>query len=798
MVVDPTDANLFSDYTTTAGGLVDYRCIYVFNDNATQYWTDIIVYFVTNDDYVPLTLGVYAANEVQQVTFGGPPSSGDITFGFGTAQANVLGDPDITVVAGNLQRAMNRIYPLSGVVVTPATLFEGLTVTFEGADSHRAQPVLTVLQNNLGVTCTVQRITGGGPIDTYPVQQIAATAAPPNVTFYDPSEALPIILGVLRPNEYFPIWVCRSISTTAPAGEVTFVFAISGTGVTPAPIPQYNFPYASTGIGADGNAAMNIYGSADAAFGQNFADIASGGVNIAGAADSWMFANQNQWYYPEPGLEDIEMQGGPVLHGRALVYAHGYNNAYIWVAEDIDDSGNCSVVISGIADTTPPDPFIGVGLPPYPCMVPLAWEITIAGISDPSNINPYFDSCPCCPWLDGTFILVFDANQNQWVYNNLNPQITYTLSWPTPEFNVWQLIGTSYDTGSGVTCQESFSWDETDADLGFFFCTGGVGAPPNLGIYGGSGNCWAWTDITATTSAIRVSLTPLTKLYYTQSFDYQYVSVTDEYGMRSISIGGSADYYDPVDICASSLNFPDVGNNIFDYSYPSQYILNVSGINDGTCQVCSSLLNGVFLVTLNTGSCDWTFVDQNVSWRLWIQTDASGYPRWQVAGLVTGCGYVYATNWGGTEPDDPYITTCTEAGGLVASTLLQSDGSCETDVNTVLTMNQPADDPCLEPVYFVWPNAFSYTMSGGVHAGDGYAISLQYETTGGVNILGEYHTSWENNWLPDVSVPVSISSNTGLIPTYTYVIETYINADVLVGHDIGGLTEYNCFNCTQG
>jgi hypothetical protein len=197
--------NLFANISETerANGKIDYRCVYIVNNNSVDTFYDIVA---TVSYQIPggsdARIGVQKFTDIQTVTIA-PPGPGVYQLSYLATLINV---PDQT--AASLQAVLNTTIA-TGAVVTADFSGYILTINFLGADNTRYFSLLS--SNTIGVT--TNKVQNGGPIvriaDAIPNE----TTPPGGITFgYNTSSdtsTSATIVG-LRHGEFFPIWVQRS------------------------------------------------------------------------------------------------------------------------------------------------------------------------------------------------------------------------------------------------------------------------------------------------------------------------------------------------------------------------------------------------------------------------------------------------------------------------------------------------------------------------------------------------------------------------------------------------------------
>lgn len=228
-------------------GHEDYRCFYIQNSNDTAVLRNTVIYMdgVTKQSGAIIALGVKLQNEKQQIIVNGtaPPNQGE----YFTLQVpnyspafKVFYDANITKWIGNFQTAIRAVEGLPEVIVTGEVVgtFPNVTFTinFGGHDSrnegrkgtqdrsrwmqaaHRQIDLIVVTTNTL-LNCTVASmpLQEGSPVMTTAEVIPNEITAPSGITFNYYYRGNPIRIGDLRPQEYLPIWVKRTLPIVNPS-----------------------------------------------------------------------------------------------------------------------------------------------------------------------------------------------------------------------------------------------------------------------------------------------------------------------------------------------------------------------------------------------------------------------------------------------------------------------------------------------------------------------------------------------------------------------------------------------------
>lgn len=229
--------NLFDNVTmeeSTAGN-VDYRCIYVFNDHATDPLYETRLYLENQvSGGSTIEIGIWRNTDVQKLNFYGVPNSGHLFITYEDQQVRVDFNADLAVLGQNIQNALNSLPVLSGVVVsTKLTPNLQYTVRFMGNDDNRRHPILQ-LENFMGgvSSIAVSKLSHGSPINAIASQITNEHTTPSGITFSNPTASSPIVLGTIHPGDGVPVWVKRTTPVNAdPLATDGFTLAIKGSPV---------------------------------------------------------------------------------------------------------------------------------------------------------------------------------------------------------------------------------------------------------------------------------------------------------------------------------------------------------------------------------------------------------------------------------------------------------------------------------------------------------------------------------------------------------------------------------------
>lgn len=229
---------LFGDASVAVAlaGMVDYRCVYVFNESqdATLYGASVHIESEDSGDSF-LTIGTLRRDESQVFSVGGTVFFGSVNFSFEGDEfsASWSGSPDS--FAEEMQMALSSL-GLQGMEVTHSYLGSShkFTIVFGGPNGNRSQHLIEIEENLLeGLgrpSVSLERQTSGSPVNTT-AHQLATPEVPPfGVDFVETSASSKLIVGDLGPGERFPLWIRRTIPAGASAKEgANALIRVSGT-----------------------------------------------------------------------------------------------------------------------------------------------------------------------------------------------------------------------------------------------------------------------------------------------------------------------------------------------------------------------------------------------------------------------------------------------------------------------------------------------------------------------------------------------------------------------------------------
>ena len=228
---------LFDSITSiqSSSGYTDYRCVYFYNLNPTDTLYNAKVY-ISNEisGGSDVVIGLEINNERQDIYITNATSvaTGSFIlqyynyFNDSEIQFTVSHNPNITTWSTNLQNSIRSISGLEEVTVIGSYI--GSTayfqITFGGTARYRYYEVLQFVSSSqsfldVNSSFTIQKIIDGGPKLKTAIEVNNDTTSPNNVTFAPTSISYPIEIGDLKPLEFYPIWIKRTVASNTSSME---------------------------------------------------------------------------------------------------------------------------------------------------------------------------------------------------------------------------------------------------------------------------------------------------------------------------------------------------------------------------------------------------------------------------------------------------------------------------------------------------------------------------------------------------------------------------------------------------
>lgn len=223
-----------------AAGSIDYRCVYISNDNASDnfYNAEILIQSQVAGG-ATVMLGFDEVNDRQSTTITNfsTVTGGSVTMEYVDTSSHSFTfawNASVTTMASNYQTQIRTIDYLGDVTVTGSYDAGTNTATFEvnfvGDAANRYHQGMTVTTNSLtysGSAPTVAntKVIDGGPINSTAELIDVETTPPTNVTFSSSG----FTVGTFRSMDIIPVWVKRTVASGSTAIENDgFVLRLTG------------------------------------------------------------------------------------------------------------------------------------------------------------------------------------------------------------------------------------------------------------------------------------------------------------------------------------------------------------------------------------------------------------------------------------------------------------------------------------------------------------------------------------------------------------------------------------------
>ena len=225
--------NLFDDIAPKEAedGHEDYRCVYFFNDGDTPIY---LVNLWILDDFTggsSIEIGVEQRDETQRITLDNATvSGGSLTLSYSGESFISNFNSDLGVWATELESTLNNLVVADEFLLRNVSVAaQGIgpdqvifDINYLGIDGARNHPILVVEEDNLtpaSVDVVVSTPQEGSPVNTVASEIGLETTPPGGVTFFSPTEIVPISIPRLDPADGFPLWVKRTTAAESAAKE---------------------------------------------------------------------------------------------------------------------------------------------------------------------------------------------------------------------------------------------------------------------------------------------------------------------------------------------------------------------------------------------------------------------------------------------------------------------------------------------------------------------------------------------------------------------------------------------------
>lgn len=222
--------NLFNNVDTIEArdGNIDYRCVYVVNNNATDSFFDTRIYFEQAETAASsMEIGIAKDTDVQQIIISGIAEGGSCSLQYEDSVISVDWKLQLSTWARAFQDALNALSELGGVVVTASSYSNGgstrdltrvFEIRFEGVSNYRYHSILQLVSNNIVGTpvISISKVKNGCPINSVAAKIDVDTIEPYGITWSVPSSLSPLSIGTIRGGDSFPIWIKRITPPNTP------------------------------------------------------------------------------------------------------------------------------------------------------------------------------------------------------------------------------------------------------------------------------------------------------------------------------------------------------------------------------------------------------------------------------------------------------------------------------------------------------------------------------------------------------------------------------------------------------
>jgi len=221
IITNPT--YLFSNISVdeAIAGKTDYRCIYAYNSSGFNLGNSKILLPPQVIDGSTVKIGIKYATEEQIIKIKGYVTGGTLNITYThydgtpiTFYSNFQSPPESW--AASMQNSLRTLTGWSGITVevsqsqTSAIPLEtAFHVKFLGDGNNRYHNTMQVQSNLINcLDATVSKMIDGSPINTKAQLITNEKTSPLNMVFSN--GILPLTIGNIRKNEYFPLWLQRN------------------------------------------------------------------------------------------------------------------------------------------------------------------------------------------------------------------------------------------------------------------------------------------------------------------------------------------------------------------------------------------------------------------------------------------------------------------------------------------------------------------------------------------------------------------------------------------------------------
>lgn len=225
--------NLFVDINKedAAAGVVDYRCIYIYNESPSYSSGKILynaqIYLeseLNSSSYV--RIGISRKNELQRLSFSNPINNFTLIYA-GSRTSNITYSTNKSVLARNIKNALSSLKnqnPSYDYIESPIRLSvevshvneDTFDILFTESSGNKNHPIITN-DENLGINIT--SIRKGSPVNSIAPKLVSSVYAPFETQFYSTNSNNVLSLGNLRGQDWVPIWIERTTQGSISADE---------------------------------------------------------------------------------------------------------------------------------------------------------------------------------------------------------------------------------------------------------------------------------------------------------------------------------------------------------------------------------------------------------------------------------------------------------------------------------------------------------------------------------------------------------------------------------------------------
>ncbi len=222
--------NLFDNVSGNESdeGLVDYRCLYLFNDGNVPVY-NVQLWVENYNSGTNMQIGFVNRNEIQRITISSDVSGGNLNLILSNTLVSIPYNTDIGQFATAIQTAIRDIGGYSSATVSSSlstNLYLIFDITFSDIDGSRTIDLIQIDNGNVAggltpsqVSVTNTSLVSGAPINIISGSIENETTPPGGVTFFPSTSIEPAMIPKLNPSDGFPFWIKRTILPDSIAAE---------------------------------------------------------------------------------------------------------------------------------------------------------------------------------------------------------------------------------------------------------------------------------------------------------------------------------------------------------------------------------------------------------------------------------------------------------------------------------------------------------------------------------------------------------------------------------------------------